>query len=59
MVLKEIRWEKIDWISLAQERVISVAYRGGVWGVKPPPKITKVLQNRAKINPIVKNVKNC
>jgi len=25
----------------------------------PPPQIPKVLQNRAKINPIVKTVKNC
>jgi len=32
--------------------------RGG--GVKsPPPEIPKALQNRAKLNPIVKTVKNC
>ena len=32
----------------------------GVGGFKPPPpEIPKALQNRAKLNPIVKNVKNC
>ena len=31
--------------------------RGG--GVFNPPKIPKALQNRAKLNPIVKTVKNC
>ena len=25
----------------------------------PPPQIPKALQNRAKLNPIVKTVKNC
>jgi len=25
----------------------------------PPPEIPKTLQNRAKLNPIVKTVKNC
>ena len=25
----------------------------------PPPEILKALQNRAKLNPIVKTVKNC
>jgi len=31
------------------------------WGVQtpPPPEIPKALQNRAKVNPIVKTVKNC
>ena len=40
----------------------AVAYRGGGFGVfKPPPpkKIPKALQNRAKLNLIVKTVKNC
>ena len=34
---------------------------GGVWGVQPPihPEISKDLQNRVKLNPIVKTVKNC
>jgi len=43
-----------------------VAYRGeGVWGVQtlphtaPPPEMPKAFQNRAKLNPIVKTVKNC
>ena len=31
---------------------------GGFRGFKPP-KISKALQNRAKLNPIVKTVKNC
>ena len=34
--------------------------RGGVWGVQPSPptEIPKALQNHAKLNPIVKTVKN-
>jgi len=39
-----------------------VAYRGGgeLGGFKPPsPEILKALQNCAKLNPIVKTVKNC
>jgi len=40
--------------------VTSVAYRGGgVWGGSNPSKIPKALQNRAKLNSIVKTVKNC
>ena len=37
-----------------------VAYReGGLRGSTPsPPEIPKALQNRAKLNPIVKTVKN-
>ena len=39
---------------------IPVAYRGGGWDVQiPSSKIPKALQNRAKLNPIVKTVKNC
>ena len=34
----------------------SVAYRGGF---QTPPEIPKALQNRAKLNPIAKTVKNC
>jgi len=45
----------------------TVAYRGGwlggggggVFVSNPPPEIPKALQNRAKLNPIVKTVKNC
>ena len=33
---------------------------GGFGGFNPPPpEIPKALQNRAKLNPIVKTVKNC
>jgi len=33
----------------------------GVWGglTPPPPEVPKALQNRAKLNPIVKTVKYC
>jgi len=31
----------------------------GVEGSPPTPEIPKALQNRAKLNPIVKAVKNC
>jgi len=37
----------------------SVAYRGGFGGFNTPPEIPKALQNRAKLNPILKTVKNC
>jgi len=37
----------------------AVAYRGGIWGGSNLPEIPKALQNRAKLNPIVKTVKNC
>ena len=40
------------WSTLYQWRT-----RGG-WGFNPPPEIPKALQNRAKLNPIVKTVKN-
>ena len=33
--------------------------RGVVWGVQNPPEILNARQNRAKLNPIVKTVKNC
>ena len=32
---------------------------GGGFGVQTPPEIPKSLQNDAKLNPIVKTVKNC
>jgi len=32
---------------------------GGLNHHHPPPEIPKALQNRAKLNPIVKTVKNC
>ena len=33
--------------------------KGGLGVSNPPPQIPKALQNRAKLNPIVKTVKNC
>jgi len=37
-----------------------VSREGGFgWGSTPPPEIPKALQSRAKLNPIVKTVKNC
>jgi len=38
-----------------------VARGRGFWGVQTPspPEIPKILQNRAKLNPIVKTDKNC
>jgi len=41
-----------------KEETIAVAYRGGCSNT-PLSEITKVLQNRAKLNPIVKTVQNC
>ena len=46
----------VEWV-----RVQAVAYRGrgGVGGFNPPPpEIPKDLQNRAKLKPFVKTVKN-
>jgi len=37
----------------------SVAYRQGVRVFKAPSEIPKVLKNHAKLNPMVKTVKNC
>ena len=34
-------------------------WRTGGFKPPPPPEIPKAHQNRAKLNPIVKNVKNC
>ena len=41
--------------------VSGVPKRGGGLGFQtpPPPEIPKALQNRAKLNPFVKTVKNC
>ena len=55
------KWPKvaIDWNIYVSW---SVAYRGGDGlGVQPPPipEIPKAPQNRAKLNPILKNLKNC
>jgi len=46
---RSIWWENISGVP-----------REGVTGSTPPPlEITKAFQNRAKLNPIVKTVKNC
>jgi len=45
----------IKWVGYMQWRT-----EGGLGVQHPPPtEITKALQNRAKLNPIVKTVKNC
>ena len=59
-----MRRKKADGSSTATRKAqlaqaVTVAYRGGVVGSNPPPEIPKALQNRAKLNPIVKTVKNC
>jgi len=47
-------------IDIAVFQFLAVAYRGGgVVGGFKPPEIPKALQNRAKLNPIVKTIKNC
>ena len=55
------KWCKIPGIDLISKTFSAVAYRGGGEGfvVFKPPEILKALQNRAKLNSIVKNVKNC
>jgi len=48
--------------TFSSERLLcleAMAYRGGVWGIQTPPEIPKAFQNRAKLNPTVKTVKNC
>ena len=47
-----------EWCVLSVCTVRSGVTRGGGWGVQTPhPEILKALQNRAKLNPIVKTVK--
>ena len=46
--------KKLGNICTAQWRT-----EGGGLGGQTPPEIPKTLQNRAKLNPIVKTVKNC
>ena len=52
---------RVTKVRIQNTLIISVAYREGVWGVQipPAPEIPKALQNRAKLTPIVKTVKNC
>ena len=55
----KIRFEKSKCPAFLQVIKISGVPRG-VWGVQtPPPEILKAFQNHAKLNPIVKTVKNC
>jgi len=53
-----VKVPNIKFHEKSNQWVTPVAYRGGVWGVQPPPEIPKTLQNRAKLNPTVKTVKN-
>jgi len=46
-------------IAMLTEYTCSSRVPKGGLGVQPPLKIPKALQNRAKLNPIVKTVKNC
>jgi len=58
-ILRETHFSK-DFYLFGCDAVESdpVAYRGGVLEGSNPPEIPKALQNRAKLNPIVKTVKN-
>ena len=56
--------EITDWdnsLKVARNTYIPHAIKQGCtgWGGSTPPEIPKALQNRAKLNPIVNNVKNC
>jgi len=44
---------------MCEDVLIPVAYGGGGGFGMFNPEIPKALQNRAKLNPIVKTVKNC
>ena len=61
-MMKIISWLSTDeqWFNITYTAyTTAVAYRGeGVFN-SPPPEIPKAPQNRAKLNPIVKTVKNC
>ena len=54
------RLESSETIIVCSEYLMAVAYRGGDRvGELKSPQIPNALQNRAKLNPIVKTVKNC
>jgi len=62
--LVEFIWKEKTEVFRRQIRSVSgVRGEGGCLGglgvQSPPPEIPKALQNRAKLNLIVKNVKNC
>jgi hypothetical protein len=47
-------------VNFTEENTVSVFKQWrteGVWGIQTPPEIPKGLQNRAKLNPILKTVK--
>ena len=54
-------WKLVWELSVEEVAPFSGILRGGggVWGVQTPPQIRKALQNCAKLNSIVKTVKNC
>ena len=56
-----IQKDGLNFVSLyfAFTQTSGVPRGGGVGVFKPPPEILMALQNRAKIKPIVKTVKNC
>ena len=56
--------KNLDRINRGLFKVLSLGLdqwrtEGGLGGSTPPPEIPKALQNRAKLNPSVKTVKNC
>jgi len=51
--------KKVKWSVVCLVAISGVPRGGGFGGFKPPPEILKAPQNRAKLNPIVKTVKNC
>jgi len=54
----QILYTSVRWVQWRTEVVVVAAAEGGF---KPPPplEISKALQSRVKLNPIVKTVKNC
>ena len=47
------------WDNLKERNHLEQRRTGGGSNTPPPPEIPKALQNRARLNPIVKPVKNC
>jgi len=54
--VKDCRSKREERHSGSWVRYMAVTYRGGLW-FKPLPEIPKALQNRTKLNTIVKTVK--
>ena len=59
--MKEVIVAYLNTLQTKDHKMIPVSGvpRGGCWGVQTPPEILKALQNHAKLNLIVKTVKNC